>query len=172
MRKDKTKRLALTAVFTAFSTVFLYLSSVFPTGQLGFMGIASLFGIAAVIEYGIPGGLFVFVGTAILSLLIVPNKMLVALYAVFFGYYPILKALAEKTKSRVAEWALKIIVFNIALSIVIFVFKMSVFDLSTINDSYMILYAVGNVVFILFDIGVSRVIAAYISNIQPKLHSK
>ena len=77
MKKNKIRRLTLTAVFTAFSVVFMYLSAVLPTGQLGFLGISSLFGVAAVIEYGIAGGLFVFAGTAVIGLIILPDKMLI-----------------------------------------------------------------------------------------------
>ena len=170
MKKDKTRRLTLTAVFTAFSVGFMYLSSVFPTGQLGFLGISSLFGIAAVIEYRIAGGIFVFAATALIGLLIVPDKMLVLLYSMFFGYYPILKSLAEKTKSRIIEWLIKLVVFNVALTLILFVFKLVLFDFSFLRNSYFLLYLFCNIVFILFDIGVSRVIIFYISKISSKIH--
>ena len=170
MRRDKTKRLTLTAVFTAFSVAFMYLSSVFPTGQLGFMGVSSLLGVAAVIEYKIAGGIFVFAGTALIGLLIVPDKMMVVLYSMFFGYYPILKSLCERLKSRVLEWVVKIGVFNIALTLILFVFKFVLFDFSFLNNSYIVLYLFCNVVFVLFDIGVSRVIVFYISRISSKIH--
>ena len=170
MKKNKTRRLTLTAVFTALSVAFMYLSAVFPTGQLGFLGVSSLLGVAAVIEYGIPGGIFVFAGTAILGLLIVPDKMLVVLYAMFFGYYPILKSLAEKVRSRVFEWVIKLAVFNIALTLILFAFKFVLFDFSFLKDSYILLYLFCNVVFALFDIGVSRVISFYIARISSKIH--
>ena len=170
MKKSKIKRLTLTAVFTAFSIIFMYLSAVLPTGQLGFLGISSLFGIASVIEYGIAGGLFVFIGTAVIGLIILPDKALVLLYAMFFGYYPILKALAEKCRSRVLEWSIKLSIFNAALTLILFVFKFVLFDFSFLNNSYLLLYIFCNAVFVLFDIGVSRVIAFYLNRISAKMH--
>lgn len=170
--KALTRKIAFTAVFTAFSTAFLYIASVFPTGQLGFLGVASLFGIAAVLEYGLWGGAAVFLGTSLIGLLIVPSKSLVALYAVFFGYYPILKSLTEKLKSRVLEWGVKLIVFNAALTAAIFALTMVIFDFSVFNNRIYLIYLVCNAVFILFDIGVSRVIAVYMAKIYPKIHKK
>ena len=170
MKRDKTRRLTLTAVFTAFSVAFMYLSAVFPTGQLGFLGISSLLGVAAVIEYRLAGGLLVFAGTAIIGLLIVPDKTLVLLYSLFFGYYPIMKSLAERVRSRILEWGIKLAVFNAALTLVLFVFKFVLFDFSFLKDSYPLLYVFCNIIFILFDIGVSRVIIFYMSKISSKIH--
>ncbi len=170
--KNRSRRIAYTAVFTAFSAAFLYIASVFPTGQLGFLGVASLFGVAAVVEYGIAGGAAVFAGTAVIGLLIVPSKSLVALYAIFFGYYPVLKALTEKLKSRVLEWAVKLAVFNAALTGAIFTLTMAIFDFSLFNNRVYLIYLVCNAVFVLFDIGVSRVIAVYLGKIYPKIHKK
>lgn len=167
-----TRRIAFTAVFTAFSAAFLYIASVFPSGQLGFLGVASLFGIAAVLEFGLWGGAAVYAGTALIGLLVVPSKSLVALYAIFFGYYPILKALTEKLKSRVLEWAVKLIVFNAALTAAIFVLTMTIFDFSLFNNRVYLIYLACNAVFVLFDIGVTRVIAVYLSRIYPKIHKK
>ncbi len=167
-----TRKIAFTAVFTAFSAAFLYIASVFPSGQLGFLGVASLFGIAAVVEFGLWGGAAVYVGTALIGLLIVPSKSLVALYAIFFGYYPILKALAEKVHSRVLEWAVKLAVFNAALTAAIFVLTMAIFDFSVFHNRVYLIYLACNAVFVLFDIGVSRAIAVYLSKIHPKIQKK
>ena len=57
----KTRTLAYLAVLSALGTVFEYLSSVLPTGQLGFLALASLCGVAAVIESGAGGGIAAFI---------------------------------------------------------------------------------------------------------------
>ncbi|MGM9522076.1 MAG: hypothetical protein ACI3VB_06315 [Oscillospiraceae bacterium] len=172
MKTNKARKISFTAVFTAFSIAFLYLSSVFPTGQLGFLGIASLFGVAAVIEYGTAGGLFVFAGTALIGLMLVPDKMLVVLYSMFFGYYPVLKSIAEKMRSRTFEWVVKLAVFNIALSIILFIFSFTLFETDIIKNSYVVMYIFCNAVFVAFDVGVSRLICFYTAKIFPKIHSK
>lgn len=172
MKKSRTRKITLAAVFSAFSVMFLYLASVFPTGQLGFLGISSLFGAVAVCEYGVPGGVLVFVVTALIGFMIVPDKTGPTLYAVFFGYYPILKSVAEKLRSRVLEWALKLIVFSVALSVVLFVFRLAFYEFELSGWLYAVAYFVGNMVFIIFDLGVSRVLAVYMSKIYPKIHAR
>ncbi len=170
MRDNRVRKVTLTAVFSAFSIVFLYLAAVFPTGQLGFLGVASLFGIAAVCEYKIAGGIFVFAVTSIVGFLIIPDKASLILYVSFFGYYPVLKALAEKCSVRALEWVIKLGIFNAALSLVLFVFKIGFFDFDFGDAYYIVAYALANVVFVCFDVGVSRVLTVYMARIFPKIH--
>lgn len=167
--KKTAKRVAFTAVFTALSAAFLFIASAFPMGQLGFLGLASLCGIAAVVEYGLAGGIFVWAGTAVLGLFIVLSKALVGLYAVFFGAYPVVKALAER-RGRVFEWAVKLLFFNAALSVTLFALRMTVFDVSNIKYGTAVLYIAGNAVFAVFDIAVSRALGAYMAKIHPKIN--
>lgn len=167
----KVRRVAFTAVFTALATAFLYTASVFPTGQLGFLGVASLVGIAAVVEYGLAGGFFVYAGTAVLGLLLVPSKALAGLYAVFFGAYPVVKALSEK-RGRALEWFVKLVFFNAALTVAIFALRMTMFDLSNIKYGKALLYVLGNAVFVIFDIAVTRAIGAYMAKIHPRIHKQ
>ncbi len=172
MRQNRTRKLTLTAVFAAFSTVFLYLASVLPTGQLGFLGVASLFGVAAVCEYGLAGGAFVFAVTALLGFFLVPDRMNVVLYVSFFGYYPILKALAEKCRVRAAEWAVKLAVFNAAVTVDLLLYRSLFLDGKPGPWLVLGVYALLNLVFVAFDIGVSRVISVYMAKIYPKMHTR
>ena len=45
----------------------------------------------------------------------VPDKQAALLYVIFFGYYPILKALIERLKNKIVQWVLKYAVFNAAI---------------------------------------------------------
>lgn len=164
--REKVGRLTLLAVFAAFSLAFMFLASTLPTGQPGFLAASSLFGIAAVCECGIGGGVLFYAVTAILGFLIIPDKSSVLIYVLFFGYYPIVKALAERQKSRLAEYAIKLLIFNAALSIMIFALSVTVFDISRLKNSRILLFAVCNIVFLLFDIGVSRLVGLYIARIH------
>jgi len=166
----KTSRLvALSALFVAFSVIFLYLAAVLPTGQLGFIAVASLFGIAAVVETGIKGGIFVFVGSAILGFIIIPDKSSSIFYALFFGYYPILKSIAEQIKSRFIEWILKVLIFNIALTVIVLLFSQIMFSYISFSKNLFVIYLLANACFIIFDIGVSKAIGFYINKISKRI---
>lgn len=165
----KSKKMAINAVMTAAVVVMMYLASVLPTGRLGYLGVASVFGVAAVIESGISGGIMVYLASSLLGLIIVPAKEIVLLYALFFGYYPVLKSFAERRKSPVLGWIIKLGVMNIALTILIFAFETLFFSVSGLDFAIPATYAIVNVVFILFDIGVSGVISFYITRIHRKI---
>ncbi len=170
MRDKRTvRRVAFTAVFTALSTAFLFIASVFPTGQLGFLGVASLVGIAAVVEYGPAGGIFVWLGTLFLGFLVIPSKTLVWLYALFFGPYPAVKYFTERL-GRVPEWAVKLAFFNAALTVALFALKVTMLSFSYMKFGNVILYVLGNAVFVLFDVAVTRAIQVYMAKIHPKIH--
>ncbi len=162
----KTRTLAYLAVLSALGTVFAYLSFVLPTGQLGFLALASLCGVAAVIESGAGGGIAVFIVTAVLSFLILPTKTGAIVYAVFFGWYPVMKLFAERTRPKLVEWAIKLISFNAAVTVLIFVFNVVFF---TFDAAVPVIYLILNAVFIVFDIGVTRAIGFYISRIAPHM---
>ena len=168
MRKQ-TKLITLGAVFTALSLVFVYLASVFPTGQVGIVALASLFGIAAVVETGLVGGVFVFAATSFLGFVLIPNKTVMVLYAVFLGYYPILKSLAERVKSRAIEWVIKLVSVNIAMTVIVFVFSELVFHAEFLNQHTVLLYLAVNVVFVIYDFGVSKLIEFYINRISKQI---
>ena len=167
--KKSTRRLTVSAMMTALGVVFLYLACIFPTGQLGFAAVASLFGVAAVVECGIPAGLMVYVGTSLLGLLLLPDKAMVYLFMIFFGLYPVVKSLIERLKKLAPEWALKLLVFNAALCAARFLLKGLALPEKVLSFHPVSVFVLGNLVFILYDIGLTRLIAVYIARISKRI---
>jgi len=161
----KTRVLTLSALFSALTVVTLYFASVWPTGQLGLTAAASLFTAAAITEAGISSGVYVFVIGSALGMLILPNKTSPLLYVLFFGYYPVLKSLIERIGNVLLQWALKLVVFNAALTIIWFLLRELIFN-SEISAPAAIMYPVGNAVFVLFDYGYSKLIWFYINRVS------
>jgi len=164
----KTRKLVLCAIFSALASVILYLSSIWPTGQIGFAAAASLFVAAAVIEAGALYGLYVYLVSSALALLLIPNRSPLYLYISFFGYYPILKSLTERLRSVPLQWAVKLLVFNISLSVFWFVIKELIFDFSGVNVHIALVYLGGSAVFALFDYGFTKAIWFYINRISKR----
>lgn len=168
----RTRKVTLSAALAALTVLFLYLASVFPTGQLAIIAVASLFTVAAVIEAGIRTAIIVFAGCSLLGFVIVPDKPLLLLYVLFFGYYPIIKSLFEKLKSRILEWALKLVVFNAALSVIWLFFRSLLFEAKYLGFNMILVYLAANVVFVIYDIGLSRLIGFYMDRISKHLGKK
>lgn len=167
--KGRTRTITLSALLTALTVVFLYLGNILPTVRLGFTAASSLFAVAAVIECGLGAAVFVFIGSSVLGALILPDKTPILLYALFFGYYPIIKSLAERLHSFILNWALKVGVFNAALTAAWFLFRSIFFNAALLETSGIVIYAGGNLAFVLFDIGMTRLIGLYIVRISRQI---
>ena len=166
------KKITLLAFLTALSLAFMFFAAVMPTGQLGFLAAASLCGIVAVFEYGFSGGALVYAASAILGFLLIPEKGQALIYTLFFGYYPIIKSAAEKQRSRIIEWSIKLLILNVSLCVMLFVFILTVFDISRLSHSYILLFVIFNLIFIVFDIGVSKLISFYALRIRNRVRRR
>lgn len=126
----------------------------------------------ALIETNAKWALLTYISSAVLVFLFAENESKL-MYVCFLGYYPILKAFTERLKSQVVEWIIKIICFNAAVALVYYVFaalfSVSLEDLEFMKYGAAILLVFGNIVFVIYDIMVSKMAAAYIHNIRPKI---
>jgi len=157
---------------TACSVVLLYLASLLPVQRLGIVAISSLFGIAAVIEAGLAADVFVFIGSSLVGWLVVPDKSVILIYTLFLGYYPIVKSLAEKLGKPAAQWCIKLAVFNAALSAAWFLFSSLVFAPGIHKLGTAVVFIAGNAAFILYDIGLTKLISFYIVRISKNIRKK
>ena len=167
---SSTKRLTVCAMFAALSVVMLYLGSLVELLDISMAVIASLLCVVAVIEYGKGAPWMIYGATAILSLVLLPNKTPAVLYAMFFGYYPILKEKFEKLPG-VISWVLKEITFNLALIImgVATVLIMLGVDNALVNPITVgIAVVLAEVVFVLYDIAMTRLISFYLINLRRR----
>ena len=112
--KNSTKKLTVCAMLAALGVILLYVGSLIEVVDISMAVIASLLTVVAVIEYGGSAPWLIYGVTSILALVLLPNKTPAALYALFFGFYPILKEKFEKLP-RTVSWVLKELTFNIAL---------------------------------------------------------
>lgn len=157
----KTRALTLSALLSALCILTLYAASLWPTGQPGFAAVASLFVAAAVIEAGLGPALSVFIVSSALSMLLLPVKSAAIMFALFFGYYPVVKNLVERLKRKIWQWALKLLIFYLAATVLVFVIKTLIFSFTDKLAGVILLYTGGSAVFLLFDYGYTKVIAFY-----------
>ena len=160
-----TRTLTLSALFSAFSIIILYFASIWPTGQVGLVAVASLFTAAAVIETGLFSGIYVYIVCSALGLILLPDKTAAFIYVLFFGYYPVIKSLIERIRGTVIQWVLKLLVFNTALTVVFLLFREMIPVTEGSIPGTLIVIVVGSIVFALFDYGFTKLIWLYINQI-------
>lgn len=155
----------------------LMLMTALPFGTYAFPAFAGMLLVVIVIEFGFVHAFAVFAATALLSFLIVTDKEAALLYTIFFGYYPIVKSLIERIPNRPVQYVIKYIVFNVSM---IASFFIAIWVLSVPQESFVIFgvylpwvfLIAGNIVFLLYDICITRVVTLYLLKWHDKLNHK
>lgn len=165
-KNSKSAKVAYPAILGALSLILVYIASIAPSGNWGFVAVAGLFPAAAVISVGMKAGFLCWTGVSVLSFLILPGKFCALLFTVLFGLYPMVKALSERVRRKGMRYVLKLVFFNAAFTLIFVVMKAAVLDsLPSVLTIPWLLYGVANVVFLLYDFGFSKLIGFYIARI-------
>jgi len=96
------------------------------------------------------------------------------LYLLFFGFYPILKAVVERLSNMVLEWVIKVVCFNISVGAAYFIMKfLTDIDVENFGPlgkyGAIIFLIICNFAFVLYDIAISRVSNVYFIRLHPKI---
>lgn len=157
-------------MLAALQLVLLYLGTVIPSWKLALTAMAGIINAAVLIECGVSSSILSFVAVSALGAIVLPQKSLALLYIVFFGYYPLLKSAAEHIPGRPLEWAVKLAVFNLACLICWAALRFGfITDFKLPDIALVILWLGLNVVFVIYDIGLSKLIGLYIQRIHKIL---
>ncbi len=168
------KKLAVCAMLCALGVVLLCVGSLIEVLDISMAVIASMLCIIAVIEYGSGAPWMIYGATSLLSLILIPFNTAATFYALFFGFYPILKEKFEK-KQKVVSWLLKEAVFNVCLALMI---TTSILFLGLTDNvlvtpiTVALLVIVAEIVFVVYDIALTRLITFYIIKLRSRLRFK
>lgn len=160
-------RVALGGVLAAMSLLLLYGATLLPSGRIGMVAVAGLVPAASVVSGGLAAGFLCYGAAGLLGLLLLPDKGCALLYAIFFGLYPMVKSAIERLRKLPLELLLKLAFFNVVLTIVLFGFSSLLFPLlPEFLRSPLPIFLVGNVVFLIYDYGFSKLITFYAARIR------
>ena len=167
----QSKRIALGGLLSALSLVFLFMTGLFPFATLALPALAGALFAALVIECGTVAAVCAYLSVSLLGIMLTPDQTAAILFLAFFGYYPILKSLLEQ-KAKKAEWLLKLLTAAAAMTACYLVFRFLFPDPELIALPAWLLpigLIGGLVIFILYDIALSRLIGWYLCVLRPKL---
>ena len=169
MRKNKERsfKAAFGGIIAALSIVLMFLTGVIPTLTYAIPAICGALLMTIVIEISSGFAGLVYVAVSILSLLVVADKEAAVMYAAFFGYYPIIKSFIEKKTNNALSWVIKYVIFNISMIASYFVvskvFMITFDDIDSLGKWAMpLLLLLGNIVFAIYDIALTRLVTAYL----------
>jgi hypothetical protein len=160
-------RVALGGVLAALSLLLLFLAALLPTGRMAMVAVAGLVPAAGVVSGGLATGFLCYGATGILGLLLLPDKGCALLYALFFGLYPMVKSAVERLRKLPLELLLKLAFFNAALTVLFFGFSALMLPLLPDRlQGTLAVYLAGNVAFLLYDYGFSKLITYYAARLR------
>lgn len=141
----------------------------FQTLDLTMSAIVSLLVVVIVIEMGYKYAWFTYLATAILSLLLLPQKSPAIFYACFMGFYPIIKSHVERFNSMVVRWTIKLVAGNVAL-IAMFLL-LSFFVPEEFIGGWMLVgtYILGVAAFVMYDIALTKLISLYFAQVRDRI---
>lgn len=153
----RSHEIAFCGVLAALGTVLLLLGGLVPgaTYCAPMLGMLPLLPVLA--EYGWRSALCVYGVTAVLALLMTPDKELAGVY-LFLGYYPVLRPALDRLHSRLVRLICKLVIFNASILALYFlllrVLGLDLLELEFSEYSRPFLLALlggGNLVFLLLD---------------------
>lgn len=174
MRNTNTMKIAFCGLIAALSVIVMFLTGLIPIATLALPAIAGCLLIAVVAEAGVRWAFGVYVVCGVLSFMLAPDREAALFYILFFGYYPTLFAVIGRIKNRIARYLVKLCVFNAAVIAEFFIAvkllgipfeEMELFGQFTA----LILLVLGNVVFIIYDLALDRLISTYYIKMRPKV---
>jgi len=164
----KSNHIAKGGIFAALSLILLYISSVIPTNRLSILVIASCIIPLSIMVTGVKNTVVVYGAVSLLSLFIIPSKLIGMSYILIFGSYGFVKYYVEKLRNIPIEIVLKLLYFNITSSIIVFIYKMLFLKMPNININVYLLLIILEVMFVIYDYALTSFIAYANKNLLKK----
>lgn len=138
----KSNKVALSGILLGLNMIILFGATILPGIELTLFAVSSFMTGIVVLKTSPKFGLVFFAASSLLGVLILPNKLAILPYIIFFGYYPVAKYYIEavhtkklKDKSRqVFEIIIKVIIFSLSFGSGFFLFKEALFSGITLPD--------------------------------------
>ncbi len=166
--RKKSKKMVVCAILSALGVVLLYCGSLLDMIGPSIVALASFLIVLVQVELGGAYPWMVYAVTALLSLILLPNKSPAFLYLCIGGIYPILKVFFERIPG-IFRWIAKSVYFIIVLAAYILI-SIFVLLLPKSQWGYFIpICLLGAFVFFIYDILLSRILILYIVKFRKRL---
>ena len=154
------RKIAYGGILLALNCIILLLVNIIPINTLFLLGLASLPIAVVIMEYGPKAGVIFYIGSVLLSFMLMANKSQWILYIFTFGIYGLVKYIIEKGRSFLQEYIMKLIAANILKILKFFVYI-------PVN---LITIIVFEITFIVYDFVYSKFIDYYNEKLRKLVH--
>lgn len=174
--RRRTLAVATGGVLSGMALALMLLGSVIPLATFITPALAALCVLYFCLEFGNKMAFAVYFVISTLSLLLAADKELALVFTCVIGYYPILKQLTEKLRSRLLKWLIKFSVFNVT-AIGLYYVLLHVFVMASVREEFaeyttpllVVLVLLANLTLFFYDRVLTKLSVLYIVKIKPKL---
>lgn len=177
--KKVSYKVSLGGIISALSLFFMFLTGFMPLLVYIVPSLTGAMLIIVCVEINAKWAFFTYVSVAALCLFITPDKEAGLLYIMFLGYYPLIKMFIDKIGNSIFKWIIKLIVYNV----MIIAYYQIIIRLVVSTDMAeeigewgkyggFIFLGLTNIVFIIYDIAVSRLKDFYVKWFRKKILQK
>ena len=172
--RKQIKYLTISAMLSALGVIILALGAFIEVIDLTVAVVASFLCVWAVIEMGGMYPWMIWLVTSVVGFLLLPLKTPALFYAIAFGFYPMIKEIAEK-RPNVISWIIKIVTFHVCMGLMflgIWLFFPAMLEGNLQLLILIGLYVAALAVFIVYDIALSRIITFYLFRLRHRFKIK
>lgn len=172
--KKRSFKAAFGGITAALSVVLMFTTGIIPVLTYAIPLACGVLLVVLVIEIGSKFAFSVYAAVALLSIFLVADKESAVMYAMFFGYYPIVKAFFEKHFKGTVCWIFKFLLFNAAVIAAYFlttrILGIPFEEMGSLGKyTPFVLLAAGNFIFLLYDNLLTNLITLYLRRWQKYL---
>lgn len=170
-------KITVCGIFSALAVVIMLLSEL-PVFLYAIPVVASLVFIIPAVELGTKWALLCYGVSSVLTLLLPSEREAAIVFIGILGYYPILKMVLERLGlAKPVLYIIKLAVFNIA-TVISYVIIIRIMGVSGFENEYAsvkvteaALLLLGNIVFVIYDAGITRIIRLYFIKFRKSIRT-
>lgn len=175
--KGRSFHIALCGILCAICVIMMFFTGVIPIGAYILPAVAGIVIWIIYQEINLKWALLSYSAVALLALLLTPDIESKLLFAAFFGYYPAVRDKLAAIKPKALSLVLRFASFNIPVVIIYFLL-LNVMGMSDLLEDFagfgewavIIFWALGNFIFICYDICLDQLSYFYDKWLRKKLH--
>ncbi len=164
-----TKKVALNGILGALAVTCLVLATVMPVNRLSFYALSSFFVAVVIVESGSRAGWIFYAATSLLSLMVVPEKLGIVPYVIFFGIYGIVKYYVEKLNKIIPEYAIKFVYFNVCVGVALLTVSSLFGNSIVVKLPWGLVVIALEIIFFIYDFVYTLFINYYRDKLRPRL---
>lgn len=153
-RKRTSYRVALGGIVSALCLTVMFLPGILPAFYIASPMTAGILMLILAEEVSRGWGWLTYFAVSLLSLLVIPDKEAALMFILFFGYYPLLRAVFEKIRLKLLRVTAKLLLFNGCL-VLDYLLTVYVLGLPTFADTAPWMYAAlllgANIIFLFYE---------------------